>query len=86
MGVRQKRNIVRYKDRLIAQEVSQKPEIYYNEMYSPVINIITFRFLIIMIVFKKLEIRFIYSLLNSYIHIKILFKMLEAYTPVDYSQ
>jgi hypothetical protein len=46
----QKRNknneVVRYKTRLIAQGFTQRPEVDFNKTYSPVINGITFQYLI----------------------------------------
>jgi hypothetical protein len=33
---------VRYKARLVAQGFTQRPNIYFNETYSPVMNRITF--------------------------------------------
>jgi len=47
---------VRYKARLAAQELSQRPEIDYKETYSPVMNAITFRYLISLTVSENLEI------------------------------
>jgi hypothetical protein len=38
--------VVRYKARLVAQGFTQRPGIDYNETYSPVMNGITFRYLI----------------------------------------
>jgi hypothetical protein len=42
----QKRNenneVVRYKARLVAQGFTQRPEVYFNETYSPMMNGITF--------------------------------------------
>jgi hypothetical protein len=42
----QKRNenneVVRYKERVVAQEFTQRPDIDFNETYSPVMNGITF--------------------------------------------
>ena len=40
--------VVRYKARLVAQEFAQRPDIDYDETYSPVISGITFRYLISM--------------------------------------
>ena len=40
--------VVRYKARLVAQEFTQRPDIDYDETYSPVISGITFRYLISM--------------------------------------
>jgi hypothetical protein len=46
----QKRNknneVVRYKTRLIAQGFTQRPGVDFNKTYSPVINGITFQYLI----------------------------------------
>jgi hypothetical protein len=46
----QKRNenndVVRYKARLVAQGFTQRPDINFNKTYPPVINGITFRYLI----------------------------------------
>ena len=42
----EKNEIVRYKARLVAQDFSQRPEIDYEETYSPVMDAITFRYLI----------------------------------------
>jgi hypothetical protein len=46
----QKRNenneVVRYKVRLVAQRFTQRPDIDFNETYSPVMNGITFQYLI----------------------------------------
>ena len=47
--------VVRYKARLVAQEFSQRSDIDYEETYSPVVDAITFRYLINMIVHEKLE-------------------------------
>jgi hypothetical protein len=46
----QKRNenneVVRYKARVVAQAFMQRPDINFNETHSPVMNGITFRYLI----------------------------------------
>ncbi|KAK9154068.1 hypothetical protein Sjap_001548 [Stephania japonica] len=42
----EKNEVTRYKARLVAQGFSQRPGIDYEETYSPVIDAITFRFLI----------------------------------------
>ena len=44
----EKNEIVRYNARLIAQDFSQRLEIDYEETYSPVMDTITFRYLIIL--------------------------------------
>ena len=38
--------IIRYKVRLVAQGFSQKPSIDYEETYSPIMDAVTFHFLI----------------------------------------
>ena len=86
----EKNEIVRYKARLVAQGFSQRPGIDYDETYSPVMDTITFRFLISMVVSKNLEMRlmdvvtaYLYGSLDSDIYMKIPegLKMPEAYTP-----
>jgi hypothetical protein len=46
----QKKNInnevIRYKARLVAQGFTQRPEVDFNETYSPIMNGITFQYLI----------------------------------------
>ena len=51
----EKNEIVRYKARLVAQGFSQRPGIDYDETYSPVMDVITFRYLISLVVFEKLD-------------------------------
>jgi hypothetical protein len=50
----QKRNennkLIRYKARLVAQGFTQRPDIDFNETYSPVMNGITFRYLISLVI------------------------------------
>ena len=53
----EKNKIIRYKARLVAQGFSQRPKIDYDETYSPVMDAITFRYLISLVVYKKLEMR-----------------------------
>ena len=69
---------MRYKARLIAQGFSQRPGIDYKETYSPVIDAITFRFLISLAVSKGLDIRlmdvitmYLYESIDNDIYIKI---------------
>ena len=90
-----KNEVVRYKARLVALGFYQRLEIDYDEIYSHVIDTITFRFLISMIVSKILEMclmdvvtAYLYSTLDSDIHMKIHggFKIPEAYTSLTYSQ
>ena len=47
--------IIRYKAQLVAQSFLQRPGIDYEETYSPVMDVITFRFLISLIVSKELD-------------------------------
>ena len=52
-----KNEIARYKARLVAQGFSQRPEIDYDETYSPVMDIIMFRYLISLSVSEGLDMR-----------------------------
>ena len=47
--------IIRYKTRLVVQGFSQRPNIDFEETYSPIINAITFHFLISLAVSKGLD-------------------------------
>jgi hypothetical protein len=53
----EKNEIVRYKARLVAQGFSQRPGIDYEETYSPVMDAITFRFLISFAASEGLDMR-----------------------------
>jgi hypothetical protein len=84
----EKNKIIRYKARLVAQGFSQKPGIDYEETYSPVMDAITFRFLISLVVTENLDMRlidvvtaYLYGSLDNDIYMKILegYKMPEAY-------
>ena len=79
--------IIRYKARLVAQGFSQRPDIDYEETYSPVMDAITFRFLISLAVSEELDMRlmdvitaYLYGSIDSDIHMKISegFKLPEA--------
>ena len=50
----EKNEIMRYKARLVAQGFSQRPGVDYEETYSPVVDAITFRYLISLTVSKDL--------------------------------
>ena len=70
--------IIRYKTRLIAQGFSQGPGIDYEETYSLVITVITFRFLISFIVSEGLDvclmdviIAYLYGYIDNDIFMKI---------------
>ena len=87
----EKNEIIRYKARLVAQGFSQRPRIDYDETYSPVMDAITFRYLISLVVSKKLEMRlmdvvtaYLYGSLDSDIYMKIPegFKMPEALSTI----
>ena len=53
----EKNEVTRYKARLVAQGFSQRPGVDYEETYSPVMDAITFRYLISLAVSKNLEMR-----------------------------
>ncbi|KAI3791818.1 hypothetical protein L2E82_05681 [Cichorium intybus] len=83
----EKNEIVRYKARLVAQGFSQRPGIDYEETYSPVMDAITFRYLISLAVSENLDMHlmdvvtaYLYGSLDSDIYMKIPegFKMPEA--------
>ena len=70
--------IVRYKARLVAQGFSQRPGIDYEETYSPVMDAITFRYLIQLVVSEGLEMHlmdvvttYLYGSIDSDIYMKI---------------
>ena len=74
----EKNEIVRYKARLVAQGFSQRPEIDYEETYSPVVDATTLRFLIRMTVFEKLQMRvmdvvtaYLYGTLDTDIYMRV---------------
>lgn len=88
----QKRNdkneVVRYEARLVAQGFSQIPGIDYMVTYFPVVDAITFRYLINLAVHEKLDMRlmdvvtaYLYGSLDNEIFMKIPegFKVPEAY-------
>ena len=72
---------------LVAQGFSQKPDIDYEETFSPVMNAITYHFLISLAVLKGLDMRlmnvitvYLYGSMDNDIYMKILkgFKLPEA--------
>jgi hypothetical protein len=78
----QKRNknneVVRYKVRLVAQRFTQRPGIDFNETYSPVMNGITFRYLISLTTQNHISLQlmdvmtaYLYGSLDSDIYIKV---------------
>ena len=86
---------MRYKAQLVVQGFFQKLEIDYDKTYSPVMDIITFRFFISMTVSKNLEMHFmdvvtvyLYGSLDFDIHMKISegYKCFWHTLPITYSQ
>jgi hypothetical protein len=78
----QKRNenneVVRYKVRLVAQRFTQRPDIDFNETYSPVMNGITFQYLISLTTKNHLSLQlmdvmtaYLYGSLDLDIYIKL---------------
>ena len=63
----EKNEVVRYKARLVAQGFSQRPGIDFDETYSPVMDTITFRFLISITVLERLEIRLM-DIVTAYLY------------------
>ena len=70
--------ITRYKARLIAQGFSQRPGIDYEKAYSPVMNAITFRYLISLTVSEGLDMHlmdvvtaYLYGTIDTDIYMKI---------------
>ena len=53
----EKNEITRYKARLVAQGFSRKPGIDFEETYSPVMDSITFRYLISLAISENLDMR-----------------------------
>jgi hypothetical protein len=77
----EKNEIVRYKARLVAQEFSQHLGIDYEETYSPVMDVITFRYLISLVVSEKLNMQLM-DVVTAYLYgdldIKIFMKFPEG--------
>ncbi|KAJ0897438.1 putative RNA-directed DNA polymerase [Helianthus annuus] len=74
----EKNEIVRYKARLVAQGFSQIPGVDYEETYSPVVDVITLRFLIGLTISEGLHMRlmdvvtaYLYETLENDIYMKI---------------
>ena len=69
---------MRYKARLVAQGFSQRPGIDYEETYSPVMDAITFRYLISLAVSENLEMHlmdvvtaYLYGSLDNDIYMRV---------------
>jgi hypothetical protein len=84
----EKNEIIRYKAQLVAQGFSQRPNIDYYETYAPVIDAITFRYLISLATHEKLDmclmdvvVANLYGSIDNDVYMKISegFKMSEAY-------
>ncbi|KAM1848657.1 hypothetical protein ACFX14_012762 [Malus domestica] len=74
----EKNEIARYKARLVAQGFSQRSGIDYEETYSPVMDTITFRYLISLVISEKLDMRlmdvitaYLYGELDTDIYMKV---------------
>ena len=70
--------IMRYKARLVAQGFSQRPGIDYEETYSPVMDAITFRYLISLAISEGMDmlmmdvvIAYLYGSLDANVYMKI---------------
>jgi hypothetical protein len=70
--------VVRYKARLVAQGFTQRPDIDFNETYSPVMNGVTFRYLISLAIQKHLSLQlmdvmdaYLYGSIDSDIYMKV---------------
>ena len=83
--------VIRYKARLVTQGFSQRSDIDYEETYSPVVDAITFRYLINMTVHQKLEMHlmdvvtaYLYGSLdhNNFMKIPEALKVPEAYKKI----
>lgn len=73
-----KNEIARYKTRFVTQGFSQRPCIDFDKTYTLMIDIITFRYLISLIVLKGLDmclmdlvIAYLYRILDVEIYIKL---------------
>ena len=60
-------NIIRYKVRFVAQGFSQRPGVDFNQTYSPVINTISFRFLLALTIQLSLHI-YLLDVVTTYLH------------------
>ena len=67
----EKNEIVRYKTRLVTQVFSQRPGIDYEETYSPVMNAITFKYLISLAVSKDLEMHHM-DIVTAYLYDRVI--------------
>ena len=63
----EKNEIVRYKAQLVAEGFIQRPGIDYEETYFPLVDAITFRYLISLAIHEKLEMRLM-DVITSYLY------------------
>ena len=63
----EKNEVMRYKARLVEQGFSQRPGIDYEETYSPVMDVITFRYLVSLVVSEKLNMQLM-DMVTAYIY------------------
>jgi hypothetical protein len=70
--------VVRYKVRLVAHGFTQRPDVDFNKTYSPVMNGITFRYLISLAIQKHISLQlmnvvtaYLYGSLDSDIYMKV---------------
>ena len=84
----EKNKVVRYKARLVAQDFTQIPGVYFEETYSPVVDAITLRFFISLTTTENLQMRlmdvvtaYLYGSLKNDIYMKVPegLKMSEAF-------
>ncbi|KAK9102583.1 hypothetical protein Sjap_019837 [Stephania japonica] len=66
----EKNEVTRYKARLVAQGFSQRPGIDYEKTYSPVIDAITFRFLISLAVSEGLDMHLM-DVVTAYLSLEV---------------
>jgi hypothetical protein len=74
-----KNEIVRYKAQLVAQGFLQRHDIDYDETYSPVVDAITFRYLISLTTYERLDMclmdvfkTYLYGSIDNDVYMKIL--------------
>ena len=71
-------HVIRYKARLVGKGFTQQFGVHYDETYSPVMDSITFRYLISFAIYHKLCMRqlnvviaYLYGTLDTYIYMKV---------------
>ena len=62
--------MVRYKAQLVTQGFFKRPDIDYDETYSLKMDMITFRFLITLAVFERLEM-YLMDVVTTYLYISL---------------